>query len=824
MKDYSKTKKLRLSEQDDVADNQTIVTSGAVPIEVNNDKKKASLPKELPVMALRNSVLFPNAVLPVTIGRPASRALVEYVAKEQALFVAATQLDETDTNPDIAALNPIGVTARVVKLVKLPDGSITVILNGFERVGIVEQTAAEPFLRATVRRVRDAKVPDDKQERLNVILSAIRDKSSDVFRLMENISPEAHIAVRNISDPDFLVNLVASSLEVESHVKLDLLNRNNLYDRAEALIAVVEKQLQFLQLKDDIQSKARQGIDRQQREYMLHEMTRTIQDELGDNPQNVLITKYRSQAAQKVWSKTVQEAFDKELDRFSRLNSNSPEYGISQNYLDAMVSLPWGYYSEDNLDLNRAQRVLDSRHYGMEKVKERVLEHLAVLKLKGDLKSPILCLYGPPGVGKTSLGKSVAEALDRKFVRMSLGGLHDEAEIRGHRRTYIGAMPGRIIENIRLAGTSNPVFILDEIDKVSNDYHGDPASALLEVLDPEQNTAFHDNFLDLDYDLSKVLFIATANNLSTIPAPLLDRMELIPVDGYLLEEKIQIAQRHLIPKEKENNGLKDGQLNLSDDTVSYLIEKYTRESGVRNLDKEIAHLCRKVALEVAKGKEASPDIQPADVKRLLGNEKFDHDIWHDDLPAGVVTGLAWTAVGGEILFVECAASAGKGKMTLTGNLGDVMKESAILAVELVRSNAANFGIKGVDFDNENFHIHVPEGAVPKDGPSAGVTMTTAIVSALTGRRVRKRIAMTGEITLRGMVLPVGGITEKILAAKRAGITDIILCHENEKDIEEIKVEYVRGLNFHYVSNVSEVLNIALEPAKEDNNQTDPSEQ
>lgn len=772
---------------------------------------KTSLPDQLPVLALRNSALFPGAVIPVAVNRAKSRALVDSITGPHSLLVAASQRNPEVEDPELDDLFRFGVAANIVKSMTLPDGTQTIILQGIERVELTEIVSSEPFLSASVKRARESRISAAQKEQLPAMISSLRDAAFEMFKLMENAPAEAGLAIRNIDDNGFLVNFIASNLDISVAEKNEILECNNLFQRAEKVLAAVVSVNQFLKIKDDIQTKARRDIDKQQREYILQQQMRTIQDELGNDPQKALVDKYREKAASKKWSNEVAETFDREVERFSQLNTNSPEYAIAQNYLDTMVSLPWGEFSHDSQDLDNAEKILDDEHYGLDKVKERIIEHLAVLKLKGDMKSPILCLYGPPGVGKTSLGKSIAEALGRKYVRISLGGMHDEAEIRGHRRTYIGAMPGRIIEGLRNAGTSNPVFVLDEIDKISSDFRGDPASALLEVLDPEQNAAFHDNFLDVDYDLSKVMFIATANSTSTISAPLLDRMETIAVDGYLLEEKVEIAKRHLLPKEKANHGLAEDSFSIADDTLAYVIDKYTRESGVRQLDKVIAHICRKVALEVAKsGKTGQGPLSKEKVQEFLGVEKFDHDIWHDDLGAGVVTGLAWTAVGGEILFVECATSKGKGQMTLTGNLGNVMKESAILALGYIRSNAAALGVENVKFDETDFNIHVPEGAVPKDGPSAGITMVTAIVSALTGRRVKKRLAMTGEITLRGMVIPVGGITEKILAAKRAGITDIILCSQNRKDITEIKDKYIEGLTFHYVDRIAEVIDLALE--------------
>ncbi len=778
---------------------------------VRKERPKVSIPKQLPVLPLKGAVLFPGAVLSITVSRSKSVKLVEKVTEDRSLFVSAPQKADDVEDPTLSDLCHYGTVGHVLKLVRAENGSITAIVHGLERVELTEEVPDEEFIVAKVRRPREAQ-PSEQQKADNE--KNVAETKRTLAFILERIGNSGQGIVKLLSqveDNDMILYFAAANLESTQEEKINVLCGKTFQDRMAAALVIISQRFMYVKLQMEIENKARKNIDKQQREFILQQQMRTIQDELGDNPQQSLVEKFKKAAADIKWSKAAQEAFDHELERFGRMNANAPEFSMAQSYLEVLTSLPWDKMSEDNHDLVNAERILNEHHYGLEKVKERIIEHLAVLKLKGNLKSPILCLYGPPGVGKTSLGKSIAEALGRKYVRMSLGGLHDESEIRGHRRTYIGAMPGRIIQCIKNAGTSNPVFILDEIDKVSSDFHGDPASALLEVLDPEQNSAFHDNYIDLDYDLSNVMFIATANNIGAISGPLLDRMELIPVEGYLQEEKMEIAKQHLLPKEKEEHGLKPDSFNLPDDSLAYIIDKYTRESGVRQLDKTLANICRKVAVSVAKDEHVEAELSRKAVRELLGTEKYDHDIWHDDLRAGVVTGLAWTAVGGEILFIECAASKGKGKINLTGNLGDVMKESAILALEYIRSNAESFHLEDVNFDEINLHIHVPEGAVPKDGPSAGITMVSAIVSALSGRRAKKRIAMTGEITLRGMVIPVGGITEKILAAKRAGITDIILCEQNKKDIDDIKKEYVDGLTFHFVKRIAEVIDLALEP-------------
>ncbi len=792
-------------------DDLAVVDESNGTIVVSSRRPKVSIPKQLPVLPLKGAVLFPGAILSIPINRSKSVSLVEKAKEERFLFVAAPQLDDEVADPAFSDLCHYGTMCHVIKLIKNQEGAINAIVHGLERVELVADVPDENFLMAKVRKPREGQLTDEQKEEIE---KSIHEAKKTIALIMEKSGNAGHDVVKllmQLNDCDAVSYFAAANLESKHEEKVKVLTGKSVHDRLFAALLIVSQRLMYVKVQMEIEGKARKDLDKQQRDFLLQQQMRTIQDELGDNPQKNLIEKLKKAAADLKWSKEAQEAFDYEVERFGRMNTNAPEYSMTQSYLEVLTSLPWGKMSEDNHDLDNAERILNEHHYGLEKVKERIIEHLAVLKLKGNLKSPILCLYGPPGVGKTSLGKSIAEALGRKYVRMSLGGLHDESEIRGHRRTYVGAMPGRIIQCIKNAGTSNPVFILDEIDKVSSDFHGDPASALLEVLDPEQNSAFHDNYIDLDYDLSNVMFIATANNISTISGPLLDRMELIPVDGYLQEEKMEIAKRHLLPKEMEEHGLKPDAFSVSDESLAYIIDKYTRESGVRQLDKTLANLCRKVAVSVAKDKSVESELSLQSIRDLLGTEKYDHDIWHDDLRAGVVTGLAWTAVGGEILFIECAASKGKGKINLTGNLGDVMKESAILALEYIRSNAESFHLQDVNFDEINLHIHVPEGAVPKDGPSAGITMVSAIVSALSDRRAKKRIAMTGEITLRGMVIPVGGITEKILAAKRAGITDIILCEQNKKDIDDIKKEYVEGLTFHFVKRISEVIDLALEP-------------
>jgi len=785
--------------------------SDFIPIIADEDESAIDefvVPDSLPILPLRNTVLFPGVVIPITVGREKSLKLVREVYANKGLLGAVSQIDYEVEEPEVDDMHKIGTVAQIIKILEMPDGTTTVILQGKKRFELEAMLHNEPFHVAKINTLKDIRPEKDNKE-FKALVGSIKDIAIKVIKLSPHIPNEATFAIKNIEGSSFLINFISSNSEIKLKKKQGLLDISSLYDRAMKLLELLSAEVQILELKDDIQSKVKTDMDQQQREYLLHQQMKTIQDELGGNPGEEDVMELEEKALEKMWSDEVAEVFEKELKKLQRLNPAAAEYSVQLNYLQEMIDLPWNEYTKDNFDLKNAQNVLDADHFGLEKVKDRIIEHLAVLKLKGDLKSPILCLYGPPGVGKTSLGKSIASALDRKYVRMSLGGLHDEAEIRGHRKTYIGAMPGRIILGMKKAKSSNPVFILDEIDKVGADHKGDPSSALLEVLDPEQNNAFHDNFLDVDYDLSKVMFVATANNVGAIPAPLRDRMEMIDVSGYITEEKTEIAKRHLIPKQLENHGLTKEHVTISDEVIVQIIEKYTRESGVRGLDQKIAKLMRGVAKKVAMEDSYGKAIKVEELKSYLGAERFNRDKYQGNEFAGVVTGLAWTSVGGEILYVESSLSPGKGKLTLTGNLGDVMKESALLAQEYLRAHATKLDIKQEAFDNWNLHIHVPEGAIPKDGPSAGVTMITSIASAFTQRKVKKNLAMTGEITLRGKVLPVGGIREKILAAKRAGIKEIILCHENERDIDEIKPIYLKGLKFHYVEDVMDVLDIAL---------------
>lgn len=728
--------------------------------------------------------------------------------RQSALIGVVAQKDTNTENPDINDLYQIGTVASILKILEMPDGTTTAIIQGKRRFLLEDILYDDPYHVGKISLKKEEGVPENDPE-YNAIAESLKDMASKIVKYSSHIPNEAGFALKNIESMLFLINFISSNTDVDYQNKQELLEIDNLKQRAIKLLEILSKQVSLLELKNDIQKKVKMDIDKQQREYFLHQQMKTIQDELGGNPTDEEIKELEELAETKEWNGNVREIFNKELNKLKRLNPSSPDYSVQSNYLREMLDLPWNHLSEDNLDLEHARQVLDADHFGLEKVKERILEYLAVLKLKADMKSPILCLYGPPGVGKTSLGKSVARALNREFVRMSLGGLHDESEIRGHRKTYIGAMPGRILQSIKKAGTSNPVFILDEIDKVGNDFRGDPQSALLEVLDPEQNGSFHDNFLDIDYDLSKVMFIATANDLSTIAGPLRDRMEIIEVTGYLMEEKREIAKRHLIPKQLENHGITAGHVTIPDEIIDLIIEKYTRESGVRSLDMTIAKIMRHVARKVAMNKKFTITLDENKVKEYLGSPIFSREEYQGNELPGVVTGLAWTAAGGEILYIESSYSKGKGHLSLTGNLGEVMKESATLALEYIKSHAKEIGIDEKMFEENDIHVHVPAGAVPKDGPSAGITMVTALVSALTGRKVKKAIAMTGEITLRGKVLPVGGIREKILAAKRAGIKEIILCSENKKDIDDIKKEYLKGLKFHYADHIKEVLETAL---------------
>jgi ATP-dependent Lon protease len=775
-----------------------------------NDLTDFKIPETLPILAVRNIVLFPGVVTPILIGRETSLSLIRKAEKNDALIGVFTQRDPDVEYPIRSDLHDLGVSAKVIKILTLPNGNVTAIVQGMSRIRLTDIIKYKPYLVGHV-----APAPEDTPEKRDVEFATavedLRTQTTDYIKMTDEIPEEAAFAIKNVTNNTMALNFICSNMPFSIKEKMALLTIDSIKERLFNVLRIVNREINLQTLKQDIRNKTRDDIDEQQRNYFLQQQIKNLQAEMG-NESTPEKKELLEKAKKKKWPEDIQKFFYKEAEKLDQLNQNSPDFNVLLNYLQTLVNLPWGEYTKDDMDLKRAQKILDRDHYGMEKVKERILEYIAVLSLRGDLKSPILCLYGPPGVGKTSLGKSIADALKRKYVRVSLGGLHDEAEIRGHRRTYIGAMPGRIIKNIQKAGSSNPVFILDEIDKVTqNTHNGDPASALLEVLDPEQNGAFHDNYLDVDYDLSKVMFIATANNLGTIPRPLLDRMEIIEVSGYITEEKYEIAKRHLIPKEKENTGLNDKKLTFTKPAIEKIIEQYTRESGVRQLEKQINKALRKMAFKKAESGELPFEkISPTEIEDLLGKPPFYRDIYQGNAYAGVVTGLAWTSVGGEILFIETSLSKGKGaKLTLTGNLGDVMKESAVIALEYVKAHVDTLGIDYRIFDNWNIHIHVPEGATPKDGPSAGITIATSIASALTQRKVRKNTAMTGEITLRGKVLPVGGIKEKILAAKRAGITDILMCKENEKDINEIPEIYLKGVNFHYVENVQDVWRFAL---------------
>jgi len=776
--------------------------------EEEDELKKVKIPELLPILPLKNTVLFPGVVIPITVGRDKSLTLVKEIYKKDRVIGAVAQKDAKIDDPQFEDLNRIGTLAQIVKILEMPDGSISVIIQGKRRFKVEEPVAKDPYFIARVTPLEDQK-PVERTREFNAIIGSLKDLALRIIKLSPNIPQEASFAIKNIENTTFLINFVGSNTDVNVQEKQKLLETDDLKERGILLLEYLTREVQMLELKNDIQSKVKTDLDQQQREFLLHQQMKTIQDELGGSPLEQEMEEFKKLAKEKKWNKEVAKTFDKELSKLQRLNPAAGEYAVQLNYIQVLLDLPWGECTEDNFDLERAQKILDEDHYGLEKVKDRILEHLAVLKLKGDLKSPILCLYGPPGVGKTSLGKSIAKALNRKYVRMSLGGLHDEAEIRGHRKTYVGAMPGRIIQNIKKAKSSNPVFVLDEVDKVGTDFRGDPASALLEVLDPEQNNTFHDNYLDLEYDLSKVMFIATANTVNTISPALRDRMEMIDISGYIVEEKIEIAKRHLVPKQLEAHGVKKGQLIFVKPIFENIIENYTRESGVRELDKKIAKITRTIAKKIAFNLEYNKKLSHEDIFEILGPPDYVKDIYQGNEFAGVVTGLAWTAIGGQILFVESSISKGEGKLTLTGSLGDVMKESAILALEYLKSHAEDLYLPSDIAEKHNFHIHVPEGAIPKDGPSAGITMATSLASVLSQRKVRKYVAMTGEITLRGKILPVGGIKEKILAAKRANIKEIILSSENKKDISQIKDIYLSGLKFHFVDEIMEVLNYAL---------------
>ena len=795
---------------DDANDNATTIMPIFAEVEGNPDIECPGVAEvDLPILPLRNMVMYPGVALPVSVGRAKSLQLIKEAYAQKQYIGVTCQKDMYVDEPEYKDLYEIGTIAEIVKILEMPDGSTTVILQGKRRFHLDNLTTFTPYLRGNISLLEE-KMPKSNDKEFEALISAIKDMTFNILKTLGEPSRELMFALRNIENSHYLINFLCSNIPLNTQQKQDLLNIDSVKQRAFSLYTALSKEAQLIEIKASIQSRTREDLNQQQREHFLQQQIKTIQDELGGSVQEQDIQELKEKASKKKWDASVAAIFEKELRKLERLYPQSPDFSVQYNYLETLTDLPWNEFTKDNFNLKHAQKQLDKDHYGLEKVKDRILEHLAVLKLRGDLKSPIICLYGPPGVGKTSLGKSIAEALKRKYVRISLGGLHDEAEIRGHRRTYIGAMPGRIIQGLLKAGSSNPVFVLDEIDKIGNDFKGDPASALLEVLDPEQNNAFHDNYLDIDYDLSNILFIATANNLNTISQPLLDRMELIDITGYILEEKVEIGRRHLVPKQLENHGLVKGDVDIPKKTMEVIVDSYTRESGVRELDKKIAKIMRKIAQKKALEEEYPHTITVNDLHEYLGIKEYSRDKYEGNEYAGVVTGLAWTAVGGEILFVESSLSKSKGeKLTLTGNLGDVMKESAIIAMQYIKAHAEMLNISDDVFDKWNVHIHVPEGAIPKDGPSAGITMVTSIASSFTQRKVRPNLAMTGEITLRGRVLPVGGIKEKILAAKRANIKDIILSEENKKDIDEIKENYIKGLTFHYVRNIKEVLDFAL---------------
>jgi len=788
-----------------------------LPLMSDEDEAKISkedTPDVLSILPLRNTVLFPGVIIPITIGRDRSVKLIKDAENGNKTIGVVSQKDFDTELPELKDLNEVGTVAHILKMLKMPDGNITAVIQGRKRFKIEEMVQDEPYYKARISDLKEVK-PEKNDEEFTALVSSVKDLALRIIDESPNIPSEAAIAIKNIKNTSFAINFVSSNMNIGLPEKQSLLEEVDLKKRAISVLELLTKELQLLEMKNKIQSKVQTDLDKQQREYYLNQQMKAIQEELGGSGSQKEIDEMRTQGTKKKWNKEVANAFDKELRKLQRMNSSMSDYAVQRSYIELVLDLPWDEVTTDSFDLKKAKEILDRDHFGLEKVKERIIEHLAVLKLRGDMKSPILCLYGPPGVGKTSLGKSIAEALGRKYERVSLGGLRDESEIRGHRKTYIGAMPGRIIKSIQKAKSSNPVFVLDEIDKVTRDSHGDPSSALLEVLDPEQNEAFHDNYLELDYDLSKVMFVATANSLAPIQPALRDRMEIIEINGYTIEEKVQIAKKHLLPKQLKSHGLKTEQFTLSDAILEKIVDQYTRESGVRTLDKMVSKMIRNVAKSLAM--EESFDYSPGNdvVEKVLGAPRFDRDRFTDNSVAGVVTGLAWTSVGGDILFIESSLSKGKGKLSVTGNLGKVMKESITLAMEYLKAHAREYGIDTDVFDKWNVHVHVPEGATPKDGPSAGITMFTSLVSSFTQRKVKEKIAMTGELTLRGKVLPVGGIKEKILAAKRSGINEIILSKQNKKDILEINEKYVKGMTFHYVDTLKEVTDIALLTEKVD---------